>query len=314
MALAGRVVAAVAAMRFAVVGQLDARRRKRRVEPAQHFGCDRTGFLSVHCPYIEGFEQEEVATKQSRMHGRVEGARAHCAVPGCAAPGEFKAPLAAGQFRRAGQLALPVPRPCPRAQCQVQFLRRHEPRGDQRGASRRSPAGTGRAASSPPTAPTRRRRGAISPTRSTRSRRASGSIRDRSAVALQQAPSGARCRCWGSARTPTATRCASAIRSWCGAITPTRTAATARTRRGSRAVIEAYQLLRKSRGLRLIAVGRAEREIGAVGPAPRRPRGRRRMGEQPRAIGLRACGRLGRRSPRPSRRRKATARRRSRPA
>jgi hypothetical protein len=31
--------------------------------------------------------------KQARMHGRVEGARARCAVPGCTAPGEYKAPL-----------------------------------------------------------------------------------------------------------------------------------------------------------------------------------------------------------------------------
>lgn len=39
-----------------------------------------------------------MATKQSRMHGRVEGARAHCAVPGCRAPGEFKAPLQPSSF------------------------------------------------------------------------------------------------------------------------------------------------------------------------------------------------------------------------
>ena len=39
-----------------------------------------------------------MATKQGRMHGRVEGARAHCAVPGCTAPGEFKAPLQAANF------------------------------------------------------------------------------------------------------------------------------------------------------------------------------------------------------------------------
>ena len=32
------------------------------------------------------------------MHGRVEGARACCAVPGCDAPGEFKAPLQAANF------------------------------------------------------------------------------------------------------------------------------------------------------------------------------------------------------------------------
>jgi hypothetical protein len=39
-----------------------------------------------------------MATKQSRLHGRVEGARSHCAVPGCDSPGEFKAPLEAANF------------------------------------------------------------------------------------------------------------------------------------------------------------------------------------------------------------------------
>jgi hypothetical protein len=39
-----------------------------------------------------------MATKQSRLHGRVEGARANCAVPGCAEPGEFKAPFRAANF------------------------------------------------------------------------------------------------------------------------------------------------------------------------------------------------------------------------
>ena len=39
-----------------------------------------------------------MASKQGRLHGRVEGARAHCAVPGCAAPGEFKAPLQPADF------------------------------------------------------------------------------------------------------------------------------------------------------------------------------------------------------------------------
>jgi hypothetical protein len=32
------------------------------------------------------------------MHGRVEGARARCAIPGCVAPGEFKAPLQPANF------------------------------------------------------------------------------------------------------------------------------------------------------------------------------------------------------------------------
>src|SRR3954467_5583585 len=39
-----------------------------------------------------------MATKQYRMHGRVEGARAKCAVVGCGDPGEFKAPFQAASF------------------------------------------------------------------------------------------------------------------------------------------------------------------------------------------------------------------------
>lgn len=39
-----------------------------------------------------------MATKQSRLHGRVEGAKARCAIRGCCAPGEFKAPLDPANF------------------------------------------------------------------------------------------------------------------------------------------------------------------------------------------------------------------------
>jgi hypothetical protein len=39
-----------------------------------------------------------MASKQARLHGRIEGARARCAVPGCTAPGEFKAPLQPADF------------------------------------------------------------------------------------------------------------------------------------------------------------------------------------------------------------------------
>jgi hypothetical protein len=39
-----------------------------------------------------------MASKQAKMHGRVEGARAQCAAPGCRAPGEFKAPLQPANF------------------------------------------------------------------------------------------------------------------------------------------------------------------------------------------------------------------------
>ena len=39
-----------------------------------------------------------MASKHARMHGRIEGARARCAAPGCDAPGEFKAPLQPSNF------------------------------------------------------------------------------------------------------------------------------------------------------------------------------------------------------------------------
>lgn len=41
--------------------------------------------------------------KAQRWHGRVEGARSHCAHPGCTAPGEFKAPLAPANFDGPGE-------------------------------------------------------------------------------------------------------------------------------------------------------------------------------------------------------------------
>jgi hypothetical protein len=44
-----------------------------------------------------------MASKQARMHGRVEGARARCAVPGCGAPGEYKAPLQPANFDGPGE-------------------------------------------------------------------------------------------------------------------------------------------------------------------------------------------------------------------
>jgi hypothetical protein len=39
-----------------------------------------------------------MASKASKWHGRVEGARDRCAIPGCDQPGEFKAPLAPSSF------------------------------------------------------------------------------------------------------------------------------------------------------------------------------------------------------------------------
>ena len=39
-----------------------------------------------------------MAARHSRFHGRVEGAKAQCAVASCRAPGEFKAPLQPSSF------------------------------------------------------------------------------------------------------------------------------------------------------------------------------------------------------------------------
>jgi len=39
-----------------------------------------------------------VASRHPKFHGRVEGARDRCAVPGCGEPGEFKAPLQPPSF------------------------------------------------------------------------------------------------------------------------------------------------------------------------------------------------------------------------
>jgi len=41
--------------------------------------------------------------KESRWHGRVEGAQDHCAVPGCDQPGEYKAPLQPASFDGPGR-------------------------------------------------------------------------------------------------------------------------------------------------------------------------------------------------------------------
>lgn len=54
VAFAGGVVAGVSPMLFAVVDKFDPGGRERRIEPPEHLARDRSGFLSVHCPYIEG--------------------------------------------------------------------------------------------------------------------------------------------------------------------------------------------------------------------------------------------------------------------
>ncbi|GAA3997693.1 DnaJ domain-containing protein [Sphingomonas humi] len=44
-----------------------------------------------------------MASRSPKFHGRVEGAAAHCAVPGCPEPGEFRAPLTAPTFDGPGE-------------------------------------------------------------------------------------------------------------------------------------------------------------------------------------------------------------------
>ena len=39
-----------------------------------------------------------MASRNPKFHGRVEGAAAHCAAPGCPEPGEYKAPLTSPTF------------------------------------------------------------------------------------------------------------------------------------------------------------------------------------------------------------------------
>ena len=44
-----------------------------------------------------------MSSKASKWHGRIEGAAADCAVPGCRTAGEFRAPLSAGDFDGPGE-------------------------------------------------------------------------------------------------------------------------------------------------------------------------------------------------------------------
>ena len=47
-----------------------------------------------------------MASRNARMHGRVEGARGRCAVRGCSEPGEFKAPAEPADFDGPGSWRL----------------------------------------------------------------------------------------------------------------------------------------------------------------------------------------------------------------
>ena len=47
-----------------------------------------------------------MAARNPKMHGKVEGANGHCAVPGCREPGEYKAPVQAANFDGPGAYRL----------------------------------------------------------------------------------------------------------------------------------------------------------------------------------------------------------------
>jgi hypothetical protein len=101
MALAGRIVTAMPAMLFAIVDQLDFRRLQ-RIEALQHQMCDRSAGECVHHPYIEGL----MASRNPRLHGKVEGATGRCAVPGCKGRGEYRAPVQPANFDGPGAYRL----------------------------------------------------------------------------------------------------------------------------------------------------------------------------------------------------------------
>src|SRR5207244_572644 len=88
------------AMLFAVVPERDTARRKRRIEAPQHLSCNRSRGSVAHISYITRLSNrgKQVATRHPRMHGKVEGATGRCAVRGCRAPGEYRAPVQPANF------------------------------------------------------------------------------------------------------------------------------------------------------------------------------------------------------------------------
>ena len=92
VAFAARIVPGMADMLVALVLQIEPCRRERRGQSIDHFAGDRSG--------------TQVATRQTKWHGRVEGTEARCSVPGCREPGEFRAPLSPSDFDGPGRWRL----------------------------------------------------------------------------------------------------------------------------------------------------------------------------------------------------------------
>jgi hypothetical protein len=102
-------------MLLAVVNEIEARWRKRRVEPRQHFSRDRTGFLGVHGLYIEELNANEAiqdAREGRRSESEVRRAGLYCAR-------RVQGAVSACRFRRTWHLAVSVPGSCPGTQCEV---------------------------------------------------------------------------------------------------------------------------------------------------------------------------------------------------
>ena len=104
MAFAAAVVAGMAAVSVAVIGNVQPGRSQRRFEAFDDFRGERAGENICHFAYIEallgkGSGLASSGKRQTRFHGRVEQSEGHavCAFPGCAAPGEFRAPPADGR-------------------------------------------------------------------------------------------------------------------------------------------------------------------------------------------------------------------------
>jgi hypothetical protein len=161
-----------------------------------------------------------MASKQARMHGRVAGARAHCAIPGCNEPGEFKAPLQAANFDGPGTWRFLCLEHVREHNAKYNFFDGMSPeeiqdaQGPLAGWERPSRKFAANGADPPPAWSDfadpldASRRGSASP-----------------AIASPRASPGASSGlspCSASARMPTGTPCASVIRPSSGATTPTR--------------------------------------------------------------------------------------------
>ena len=206
-----------------------------------------------------------MATKQSRMHGRVEGARARCAVPGCNAPGEFKAPLQPANFDGPGSWRFLCLDHVREHNAKYNFFEGMSP--DEITEAQHPLAGWERPSRRfAGTAPTRRPSGAIFPIRWKRSRPFRAHPRDAPAIAVQQAGAAGAvgARAWRGRGAP----CVAPALFAAGPPLSSRQErrrplARGAARRGDRSLSAAEEVA----GFRLVAVGCAEREIVAVRPA-----------------------------------------------